>query len=161
MKNLQQLTFPVYGMNCASCASKLSSAFNTLEGVEANVNITLEKATLSVDPSVDFSAKHIVSILQQKGYQTDYQTITFEADWSCASCVEGSLKGIKKHPLVLDAKANLATQTLYVETLASFVNEQMINELIALSPKKLVKKVAITSQQQLAEKTKSRAPQTA
>jgi len=152
MKNLQQLTFPVYGMNCASCASKLSAAFNTFEGVEANVNVTLEKATLSVGADVDFTANNIVSILQEKGYQTDYQTIIFEADWSCASCVEGTLKGIKTHPLVLDVKANLATQTLYVETLASLVSTQMIHELIALSPKKLTQKQAITSQQQLAKK---------
>ena len=131
MNNLQQLTFPVYGMNCASCASKLTTAFNAINGIEANVNITLEKATLSVDSKIisDKIASQIDTILQQKGYQTDYQKITFEADWSCASCVEATLKGIRKHPLVLDAKANLATQTLYVVTLASFVNKEMINEL--------------------------------
>ena len=156
MNDLQQLTFPVYGMNCASCASKLAAAFNAVEGIEATVNITLEKATLSIDPKIADKAiaSQIDSILQQKGYQTDYQNITFDADWSCASCVEATLKGINKHPLVLDAKANLATQTLYVETLASFVNQEMINELIALSPKKLVQKLAITSQQQLAKKQK-------
>ncbi|TEW49839.1 heavy metal translocating P-type ATPase [Psychromonas algicola] len=154
MNNLQQVTFPVYGMNCASCASKLSAVFNEIDGIEANVNITLEKATLAIDSTIVTTniASKIDTILQQKGYQTDYQNITFDTDWSCASCVEATLKGIRKHPLVLDAKANLATQTLYVETLASFVNEQMIDELIALSPKKLVQKLAITSQQQLAEK---------
>ena len=154
MNKLQQVTFPVYGMNCASCASKLTAVFNEIDGIEANVNITLEKATLAIDSTIVTTniASKIDAILQQKGYQTDYQNITFEADWSCASCVEATLKGIRKHPLVLDAKANLATQTLYVETLASFINEQMINELIALSPKKLVQKLAMTSQQQLAKK---------
>jgi len=154
MNHLQQATFPVYGMNCASCASKLTAAFNEIDGIEANVNITLEKATIAVDSTIVTTniIANIDAILQQKGYQTDYQTIAFEADWSCASCVEATLKGIRKHPLVIDAKANLATQTLYVETFASFVNEQMINELIKLSPKKLVQKLVITSQQQLAKK---------
>jgi len=146
----QQLTFPVYGMNCATCASKLTAAFNALNGVDANVNLALEKATLTFQDSEHTSsiATDVMAILQQKGYQTDYQTLTFDADWSCASCVEGTLKGIKTHPFVLDAKANLVTQTLYVDTFASAINAQMVQELIALSPKKLEQKAAITSQQQ-------------
>ena len=150
----QQVTFPVYGMNCASCASKLTTAFNEIDGIEANVNITLEKATLSIDEkALDTPiATEVVSVLQKKGYQTDYQQISFEADWSCSSCVETTLNALKKHPLVLDVKANFATQMVHIETLESFINEQFIEQLVALSPYKLTHKVAITSQQQLQKK---------
>ena len=154
MTALQQVTFPVYGMNCASCASKLTTVFNTIEGIEANVNITLEKATLSINEKTATTslAPEIFSILENKGYQTDYQQISFEAEWSCSSCVEATLSALKKHTLVLDVKANFATQMVYIETLAGFINTEFINELIALSPYKLTHKVAITSQQQLLKK---------
>ncbi|WP_160062143.1 heavy metal translocating P-type ATPase [Psychromonas sp. L1A2] len=154
MTALQQVTFPVYGMNCASCASKLTTAFNEIDGIEANVNITLEKATLSIDEAALATpiATEVVSVLQKKGYQTDYQQISFEADWSCSSCVETTLNALKKHPLVLDVKANFATQMVYIETLESFINDQFIEQLIALSPYKLTRKIAITSQQQLQKK---------
>ncbi|MBB1273024.1 heavy metal translocating P-type ATPase [Psychromonas sp. SR45-3] len=154
MTTTQQITFPVYGMNCASCASKLSAAFNTLDGIEANVNITLEKASLSVDEAQLKSpiAPQIITILEQKGYQTDHQQVVFEAEWSCSSCVESTITALKKHPLVVDVKANFATQIVYVETLESFVNDSFIKALIALSPYPLTAKKAITSQQQLIEK---------
>jgi Cu+-exporting ATPase len=154
MTDLQQVTFPVYGMNCASCASKLTTAFNEIDGINANVNITLEKATLSIEQKALSTpiASQVVTILQKKGYQTDYQQISFEAEWSCSSCVEKTLNTLKKHPLVLDAKANFATQMLYIETLESFINDQLIDQLVTLSPYTLTRKEAITSQQQLLKK---------
>lgn len=157
MTSLPILTFPVYGMNCASCASKLSAIFNAISGFEANVNITLEKATLEVDSSIapDNIAKTIVEVLQQAGYQTDYQRLSFAADWSCASCVEETLTALKKHALVIDVNANFATQTVYVETISNFINDQLIAQLISLSPSPLTLKKDITSQQQLLEKQKT------
>ena len=150
MTTTQQITFPVYGMNCASCASKLSAAFNTLDGIEANVNITLEKASLYVNKSLLNAplAPQIMTILEQKGYQTDHQQVIFEAEWSCSSCVESTVTALKKHPLVVDVKANFATQTVYIETLASFVNDTFISELVDLSPYPLTQKKALNSQQQ-------------
>lgn len=150
------ITFPVYGMNCAGCASKLSATFNALNGVEANVNATLEKATLSLNTlnTATPIAITIVDILHQKGYQTDYQSMVFEADWSCSSCVQATLKALKKHALVLDATANFATKTVYVETVSSFINDVFITELIALSPSTLTPKEEVTSQQQLLHKEK-------
>ena len=154
MRSSLEITFPVYGMNCAGCASKLSAVFNELEGVDASVNITLEKATLSLNKEAikQKVATQIITILEQKNYQTDFQQLTFEADWSCASCVQATLKAIKAHPLVIDASANFVTKTLYVETLASVINEAYITELIALSPSSLTRKITITSAQQLRAK---------
>lgn len=157
MTDFHSLTFPVYGMTCASCASKLSASFNAITGIEANVNSTLERATLDIDPSIapNNIAKIIVDVLQQAGYQTDYQRLSFTADWSCASCVEETLTALKKHALVIDANANLATQTVYVETFSNFINDQLLAQLISLSPSPLTLKKDITSQQQLEEKQKT------
>ncbi|RBW44601.1 copper-transporting ATPase [Psychromonas sp. B3M02] len=156
MATPNQITFPVYGMTCASCASKLTSAFNDIDGIEANVNISLEKATLSFDQAQLNKplVSEIAHVLKRKGYHTDYQTIPFEAEWSCSSCVESTLKAIKSHPLVIDAKANFATKTLHVETIEGIANSEFINALIALSPYPLTHKVAITSQQQRLNKQK-------
>ncbi|MDN2661952.1 heavy metal translocating P-type ATPase [Psychromonas sp. 14N.309.X.WAT.B.A12] len=156
MTNPNNITFPVYGMHCASCATNLSKAFNQIEGIDSQVNLTLEKATLAFDKTDNKHplAPMIMEVLSEKGYQTDHQNIQFEAEWSCSSCVESTLKAIKSHHLVFDATANFATKTLQVNTFAGVASKPFIKELIDLSPYPLTHKVAITTQQQLLNKQK-------
>lgn len=154
MSEQQQISFSVYGMNCASCASTLTKAFETLPNIQANVNFSLEKASLTFDKTQlsEPLAPAINQILLDKGYQTDYETLVFNADWSCASCVEKTVKALKKHPFVIDVKTNLITKTLYVETLQSLVNAELIQTLIAISPYQLEQKENHSSQQKLVNK---------
>lgn len=149
-----EISLPVYGMNCAGCASKLNAELNEMDDVQANVNITLERATmlLTGNPVTPNMANNIVSILTRKNYQTDYQKVIFDADWSCSGCVQATLKAIKQHPLVLEATANFVTKTLYVDTVSSFINEHFIQQLIELSPSTLTRKMSTTSAQQLLKK---------
>ncbi|MEG3752959.1 heavy metal translocating P-type ATPase [Psychromonas arctica] len=157
MNNPNTITFPVYGMHCGSCATNLNKAFDRIEGIESQVNLATEKATLTFDENNNKRplATMIMEVLSEKGYQTDHQTIKFEAEWSCSSCVESTLKAIKSHHLVIDATANFATKTLQINTFAGISTKQFITELIALSPYPLTHKVAITTQQQLQNKQKS------
>ncbi|WP_257982479.1 cation transporter, partial [Aeromonas salmonicida] len=40
------LQLPLTGMSCANCASRITTALNKLEGVEATVNFALEQAAI-------------------------------------------------------------------------------------------------------------------
>ncbi|WP_250894821.1 cation transporter, partial [Aeromonas dhakensis] len=42
------LQLPLTGMSCANCASRITTALNKLEGVEATVNFALEQAAIDL-----------------------------------------------------------------------------------------------------------------
>ena len=89
MGTVTTLTLPVYGMNCANCAISLENAFNKIEGIEAQVNFTLESALINFSNNIDHrtTLSDILQVLEQKGYQTDTETILLSATgWHCISC---------------------------------------------------------------------------
>src|SRR3989338_9928618 len=46
-------TFSIKGMHCASCVTMLERALKQVDGVsQANVNLAIEKATVSYDPQI-------------------------------------------------------------------------------------------------------------
>jgi Cu+-exporting ATPase len=47
----KQLTLPITGMTCASCASRIERGLKKVGGVEtAQVNLATEQATITYDP---------------------------------------------------------------------------------------------------------------
>ncbi len=49
----KQITMPIEGMTCASCAQRIEKTVSKLDGViSANVNLATEKATIHYDPSI-------------------------------------------------------------------------------------------------------------
>lgn len=49
----KQVTMPIEGMTCASCAQRIEKTVSKLNGVSsANVNLSTEKATIHYDPSI-------------------------------------------------------------------------------------------------------------
>ncbi len=64
----EQAEFPVTGMTCASCVSRVEKALRKVEGViDASVNLATERATVTFAPGVtDFGA--IRSAVEQAGY---------------------------------------------------------------------------------------------
>jgi len=49
----KQITMPIEGMTCASCAQRIEKTVSKLNGVSsANVNLATEKATIHYDPSI-------------------------------------------------------------------------------------------------------------
>lgn len=54
------------GMSCASCASKIESGLNRLDGVAATVNFAVEQAHVEHDPHV--SADDLIRAVESSGY---------------------------------------------------------------------------------------------
>ena len=140
MARLINLKLPVYGMNCAGCASGLQNALNEIRGIDAQVNFALESAMLNFADDVDHSGSlaAILALLENKGYQTDTETLLLSATgWHCASCANKTTQVLNKQALVIDAKSNLATETVQIRTIQGALTKQDLEHFSQLLPYQL------------------------
>jgi P-type Cu+ transporter len=120
--------FPVTGMTCASCVSRVERALLKVPGVsEASVNLTTESASVHGGAEVSLSA--LRAAVKKAGYGVAEHSMTLNIEgMTCASCVARVEKALLKVPGVLKAEVNLATQTATVVSavstgnLAAFIN---------------------------------------
>ena len=107
----KNLTLPVTGMTCASCASRIERGLKKVGGVEsAQVNLASEQATITYDPQ-QVQPHDLVAAVERTGYGVISDQIDFPVTgMTCASCVNRVEKALKKADGVLDASVNLATE---------------------------------------------------
>lgn len=121
------LKLPVYGMNCTACASRLQIALNEIKGIHAEVNFAIQRAQISFNNSIDHSntLTAILALLEEKGYQTDTETLLLTAaGWNCASCANKTTKILNAQPFIIDAQSNFATETVQVHTIQGAIDKQ-------------------------------------
>ncbi|MDF2719628.1 MAG: copper-translocating P-type ATPase, partial [Paenibacillus sp.] len=112
----EQTTLQITGMTCAACANRIEKGLNKLEGVsQANVNFTIEQASVSFDPSkVDI--ERLERRIEDLGYGTVKQTVELQiGGMTCAACAARIEKGLSKLPGVQKANVNFALETARVE----------------------------------------------
>ncbi|HEY0603607.1 MAG TPA: heavy metal translocating P-type ATPase [Herpetosiphonaceae bacterium] len=107
----KQLTFPVTGMTCASCASRIERGLKKVGGVEAaQVNLASEQATVNYDPQ-QVQATELVKAVEHAGYGVITDQIEFPVTgMTCASCQGRVEKALRKVEGVIAANVNLATE---------------------------------------------------
>jgi Cu+-exporting ATPase len=107
----KNLTLPVTGMTCASCASRIERGLKKVSGVEtAQVNLSSEQATVTYDPQ-QVQPHDLVAAVEKAGYGVISDQIELPiTGMTCASCVNRVEKALKKTDGVLDASVNLATE---------------------------------------------------
>ncbi len=123
MKTLKKVEFPVGGMSCASCVSKVEKGLGKMPGVqEARVNFASEKATVRFDPS-RVQLAGLVNLVRDLGYEAGFEKVTLPVQgMSCASCVkrvENALGGLDG---VVKAGVNFATERATVEYVPGMVS---------------------------------------
>jgi P-type Cu+ transporter len=64
----EQLSMPIEGMTCASCAARVEKRLNDLDGVEAAVNYATERATVDYDPT-HAEPGDLVAAVKAAGYR--------------------------------------------------------------------------------------------
>lgn len=108
-------TFPVEGMTCASCVSRVEKAIGKVPGVsQVAVNLATESASVMAAPEVGMKA--LRDAVQQAGYGVAQQTVQLSiGGMTCASCVGRVEKALKRLPNVASADINLATETATVK----------------------------------------------
>jgi Cu+-exporting ATPase len=108
---MKNLTLPVTGMTCASCASRIERGLKKVGGVEsAQVNLASEQAAITYDPQ-QVQPHDLVAAVERAGYGVISDQIDIPVTgMTCASCVTRVEKALKKTDGVLDASVNLATE---------------------------------------------------
>ena len=64
----EHIEVPIAGMTCASCANRVESSLNKLDGVSATVNYATERASVDFDAAA-VSREQLVSAVEAAGYQ--------------------------------------------------------------------------------------------
>jgi Cu+-exporting ATPase len=124
----KNLTLPVTGMTCASCANRIERGLKKVGGVEtAQVNLASEQATISYDPQ-QVQPHDLVAAVEKAGYGVISDQIELPiTGMTCASCVNRVEKALKKTEGVLEASVNLATEratVTYAPGVADFTSLQ-------------------------------------
>jgi len=107
-------TWPVEGMTCASCATRVEKAARAVPGVaDASVNLATE--SLAITPVAGFEPAALRQAVERAGYSLPTVALQLAVqDMTCASCVGRVEKALQKVPGVLSASVNLATETASV-----------------------------------------------
>jgi len=104
------IDFPVRGMHCASCASRIEKGLRAVPGVEDSaVNFAAERAEVRFDPS-QTSLEALHRAVQNLGYEVPQEEVVIPIQgMHCASCVHRIEQGLRSVRGVIRASVNLAT----------------------------------------------------
>lgn len=126
MQAIKTLTLSIDGMSCASCVSRVEKALLGVEGVtSASINLTQETALIG------FGEQHVllavVAALSDAGYPIRTQTAVLDVQgMNCASCIGRIEKALRAVTGVIDASANLATESADIRFIDSIVSANAI-----------------------------------
>lgn len=115
MNTKSQATIGVTGMTCAACSNRIEKVLNKIDGVEAQVNLTTEKATVAYDPE-----KTSIDTITEKIENMGYGVLTEKAEldiigMTCAACSNRIEKVLSKQEGVKTAVVNLTTESVAIE----------------------------------------------
>jgi len=124
MSETTHTTLGVTGMTCAACSNRVEKVLNKMDGVEAQVNLTTEKATVDYDPE-----KTSLDDITKKIEKIGYGVLTEKADldvfgMTCAACSNRIEKVLNKQAGVKLANVNLATESASVEYNPGLIDEE-------------------------------------
>ena len=127
MKKPINISFPVSGMTCASCAARIEKKLQTMEGViSAAVNFAAEKVTVEYNPA-ETELGEIAAVVQELGYEVPSTTVRLKvSDMTCAACVQRVEKVLALQPGVFHASVNFANLTAQAVVLAGVEAEDLI-----------------------------------
>lgn len=115
---MENKSFAIEGMTCASCAQTVEKAAKKVRGVtQASVNLATEKLSIEYDEPT-FSVENLQKAVDNSGYvmiaqEGTTQTFAIEG-MTCASCAQTIEKAVGKLSGVDKASVNLATEKMQV-----------------------------------------------
>ena len=115
MSGTNHATLGITGMTCAACSSRVEKVLNKMDGVEAQVNLTTEKATVDYD-SEKTSIEDITKKIENVGYGVLLEKTELDVfGMTCAACSSRIEKVLNKQEGVKFATVNLTTETASLE----------------------------------------------
>lgn len=110
LANHNKITLGVTGMTCAACSNRIEKVLNKMDGVDAQVNLTTEKATIDYDTE-QYQVEDFINKIDKLGYGIATDTIELDiTGMTCAACSNRIEKVLNKTNGVKDATVNLTTE---------------------------------------------------
>lgn len=126
MSEVKHATVGVTGMTCSACSSRVEKVLNKMDGVEAQVNLTTEKATVDYDPETT-SIQDIMDRIEKVGYGIQLEKTELDvAGMTCAACSSRIEKVLNKQSGIKEAAVNLTTENATIEYNPGLIDEQAI-----------------------------------
>src|SRR5699024_3351692 len=114
----------------AACSSRVEKVLNRQEGVEAQVNLTTEKANVHYDPEIAKPEK-IISTIEKLGYGAQNKKVEFDVfGMTCAACSSRIEKVLNKQTGIKHATVNLTNETATIEYQSALISDKDIIEVI-------------------------------
>ncbi|HLR52674.1 MAG TPA: heavy metal translocating P-type ATPase [Candidatus Avamphibacillus sp.] len=130
MNEQEHLTVGINGMTCAACSNRIEKVLNKMDGVDAQVNLTTEKANINYNPEKT-SAKDVTTKIEKLGYGVETEKAEFDViGMTCAACSSRIEKVLNKQPGIKQATVNLTTENATVVYNPGFINVENIIERI-------------------------------
>ncbi|WP_058305693.1 heavy metal translocating P-type ATPase [Gracilibacillus massiliensis] len=121
-------TLGITGMTCAACSTRVEKVLNKMDGVEAKVNLTTEKATVDYD-SDKASMEDITNKIEKVGYGVLMEKAELDVfGMTCAACSTRIEKVLNKQEGVKSASVNLTTESASIEYNPGLVDTKAIIE---------------------------------
>lgn len=122
----QHTTLGITGMTCAACSNRIEKVLNKMDGVEAHVNLTTEKATVDFNPA-QTTIESITKKIEDVGYGVGREKVALDVfGMTCAACSTRIEKVLNKQAGIQTARVNLTTETATVEYTPGMVDIQTI-----------------------------------
>jgi P-type Cu+ transporter len=113
--NQEKMNVGITGMTCAACSTRIEKVLNKMDGVKANVNLSMEKASVAYDPE-RVNKQDIVNKIEKLGYGVQTEKVELDIEgMTCAACSTRIEKVLNKMDGVKAANINLATESGTVE----------------------------------------------
>ena len=111
----RKMDIPIKGMTCAACSNRIEKVLNKMPGVEANVNLALERASVTIT-NEQISAQDITKKIEDLGYGVKAEQLDLDIyGMTCSDCSARIEKVLNKMEGVQSATVNLAAEMAAVE----------------------------------------------
>ncbi|WP_181349569.1 heavy metal translocating P-type ATPase [Thalassobacillus sp. CUG 92003] len=122
----KELDLAITGMTCAACSSRIEKVLNKTEGVEAHVNLPMEKAQIHYDPGA-ISPSILIETIERLGYGVEPEPLEVDVHgMTCAACSSRIEKVLNKMEGIDEAAINLTNETGKITYFKGVTSQQAI-----------------------------------
>ncbi|WP_082235468.1 heavy metal translocating P-type ATPase [Halobacillus massiliensis] len=115
MSEQKDMNIGITGMTCSACSTRIEKVLNKMDGVEANVNLTMETATIHYDEE-RVQPSDITAKIETLGYGVQKEQVELDIHgMTCSACSSRIQKVLNKMDGIDQATINLATEAGFVE----------------------------------------------
>jgi P-type Cu+ transporter len=153
----KETNLDITGMTCSACAVRIEKVLNKMDGVDANVNLAMEKASVKYDPDVT-TLTDIEQKIEKLGYGVTKEKVELDiSGMTCAACSTRIEKSLNRMEGISKASVNLTGETGTVEYNPAVVSiEDMLMKIEKLGYKGSIKQDRETKKSKKEEEISSK-----